>query len=332
VSVKVRAYLSWVTICLVWGTTYLAIRVCLETLPPGLSAGLRWLTAGVLLVAFHLARRRPLPPRSAWPGLAVIGILFIVLGNGLVVWAEQWVPSGLTAVLLATTPFWMVGIELLLPRGERPDARTWAGLLVGFAGIVLLVWPELAAGVAGVLGAGGDQARQGGPDPRDFLLGVLALQAACIAWAGGSAYSRWRHQEHGALGGAALQMIVGGVLLTALGTASGEWPRVALGPRSAVAFTYLVVVGSIVAYSAYLYTLKHLPVSTISLYAYINPVIAMILGAIVLSEPLGARTAAASLVVLLGVALVSRSAPATSPSPAADAAGDGHSEAEIEAS
>jgi drug/metabolite transporter (DMT)-like permease len=289
VSVTVRAYLSWAIICIVWGTTYLAIRVSLETLPPGLSAGLRWLIAGSLLVAGHLATRRPLPKVSEWPGFAVLGILFIVCGNGLVVFAEQWVPSGLTAVLLATTPFWMVGLERLLPHGERPTARTWAGLVVGFAGIVLLVWPEMSAG-----GANGSR----------FLLGVAALQLGCITWSAGSAYTRWRHKEHSALGGAAVQMIAGGLILTAIGSVAGEWSRLAFSARSAVAFGYLVLVGSIVAYSAYIYTLKHLPVSTISLYSYINPVIAMVLGSLVLAEPLGLRTALASAIVLAGVALV----------------------------
>ncbi len=288
-SVNVRAYLSWATICIVWGTTYLAIRVSLETVPPGLGAGLRWLIAGTLVALGHLATRRRLPPVSEWPGLALIGVLFIVSGNGLVVWAEQWVPSGLTAVLLATTPFWMVGMELLLPQGERPTLRTWAGLLVGFAGIVLLVWPEMTAG-----GASGT----------NFLFGVLALQGACITWSAGSAYSRWRHRERSTLGGAAMQMIFGGLILTGIGTFAGEWPRLAFSARSALAFGYLVVIGSIVAYSSYLYTLKHLPVSTISLYSYINPLIAMVLGTLILSEPFGLRTGGASAIVLAGVALV----------------------------
>jgi drug/metabolite transporter (DMT)-like permease len=289
VSATVRAYLAWLTICLVWGTTYLAIRIALETLPPGLSGGLRWLIAGSLLAAGHLATRRRLPPASEWPSLAIIGVLFIVCGNGLVVWAEQWVPSGLTAVLLATSPFWMVGMEWLLPRGERPTLRTWAGLWVGFFGILLLVWPDMTAG---------------GTTGTNFLLGVVALQVACLTWSAGSAYSRWRHQDHSTLGGAAVQMIVGGAILTILGTAAGEWPRLAFSARSGLAFLYLVFVGSIVAYSAYLYTLRHLPVSTISLYAYINPIIAMILGTLVLSEPFGARTAVAAAIVLAGVALV----------------------------
>ena len=283
------AWLSWATICIVWGTTYLAISVSLETLPPGLSAGLRWLLAGGLLAAGHLAGRRPLPRLAAWPGLALIGILFITISNGLVVWAQQWVPSGLTAVLLATAPFWMVGIESAMPRGDRPRPLTWAGLAVGFGGIVLLVWPELTAG-----GAAG----------RRFLIGVLALQASCVAWAAGSAYSRSRPRGDESVGAAAVQMIVGGAVLTAVGSLAGEWPQLAFSPRSAAAFGYLVLVGSIVAYSAYIFALRHLPISTISLYAYINPIIAMILGTLLLSEPFGPRTALATAIVLIGVALV----------------------------
>lgn len=285
------AYLAWITICLVWGTTYLAIRVCLETVPPGLGAGLRWTLAGFLLVVGHLAARRPLPRLTAWPRLALLGILFIVSGNGLVVWAEQWVPSGLTCVLLATTPFWMVGLELFVRNGERPPTRTWIGLIVGFAGIGVLVWPDLTAG-----GSGG----------RGFLAGVLALQAACLTWSIGSAYSRSRKpgERDATLGAAAVEMIFGGVILTVIGSIAGEWPRLAFSARSAFAFAYLVAVGSIVAYSAYLYTLKHLPVSTISLYSYINPIIAVVLGTLLLGEAFSLRSALASAVVLLAVALV----------------------------
>ena len=283
------AYASWIAICLIWGTTYLAIRICLETLPPALMAGLRWLAAGGVLAVVQIARRQPLPGRSSWPGLALIGFLFIVGGNGFVVWAEQWVPSGLTAVLLATTPFWMVGAEALWPGGERPHRLEWVGLIVGFVGILVLVWPELTAS-----GAGG----------RGFLAGVLGLQCACITWSIGSAYERRHHSTEHTLGGAAIEMVFGGLMLTAIGSLAGEWPRVAFSPRSAAAFAYLIVIGSLVGYSAYIYTLKHLPVSTISLYSYINPIIAVILGTLVAGEPFGARGVIASGVVFAGVAVV----------------------------
>jgi drug/metabolite transporter (DMT)-like permease len=284
-----------VAICLIWGTTYLGIRVCLETMPPGLMGGLRWLAAGAVLAVIEFARGHRLPPFSAWPGLALIGLLFIVGGNGFVVWAEQWVPSGLTAVLLATSPFWMVGIEAMLPKGERPHGWTWLGLAIGFLGIVLLVWPDLVAG-----GAAGSH----------FLAGVVGLQLACLTWSLGSAYERRRATEgEHTLGGAAVEMLVGGVVLAAIGTGAGEWQRLDLAFRSGAAFAYLVLIGSVVGYSSYIFTLKHLPVSTISLYSYINPLIAVVLGVVLAAEPFGVRSLVASAIVLAGVAVVRMTAP-----------------------
>jgi drug/metabolite transporter (DMT)-like permease len=289
------AYAAWVAICVIWGTTYLGIRICLETMPPGLMAGLRWLAAGAVLAGIESACGHRLPGPSAWRSLAVIGLLFIVGGNGLVVWAEQWVPSGLTAVLLATSPFWMVGIEALLPNGERPHGRAWLGLAIGFVGIVLLVWPDLASG--GAVG-------------RNFLTGVVGLQFACVTWSAGSAYERRRGSagEH-TFGGAAVEMLVGGLVLTLIGTGAGEWHRIGINLRTGSAFAYLVLVGSVVGYSAYIFTLKHLPVSTISLYSYINPIIAVGLGVVLAGEPFGLRSLVASAIVLAGVAVVRATAP-----------------------
>jgi drug/metabolite transporter (DMT)-like permease len=279
-----------VAICVIWGTTYLGIRICLETGPPALMAGLRWLAAGAALALLQRARGEPLPPRSSWPALAGIGALLIVGGNGLVVWAEQWVPSGLTSVLLATTPFWMLGVEAVARDGERPRGREWLGLVIGFAGIVLLVWPELTTG---------------GQPGRRFVAGVVGLQGACLTWSVASAVERRQLQaaQH-RLGAAAVEMIFGGIILTALGTLTGDWSRIGFSARSAAAFAYLVVVGSIIGYSAYLHVLKHLSVSTISLYSYINPIIAVALGTLVAGEAFGARSAAASALVLLGVTVV----------------------------
>jgi drug/metabolite transporter (DMT)-like permease len=294
------AYAAWIAICVIWGTTYLGIRICLETMPPALMAGLRWLAAGCILALVELARGHRLPGRRSWPGLALIGALFIVGGNGLVVWAEQWVPSGLTAVLLASSPFWMVGVEAAIPGGERPPRRTWIGLAIGFTGIVVLVWPDLVGG--GTLSPA-------------FLAGVLGLQLACATWSAGSAYERRRRNddEH-TLGGAGLEMIFGGAMLTFVGTAAGEWPRFGLSPRSAAAFAYLVLFGSVVGYSAYIYTLKYLRVSTISLSSYINPIIAVALGVLAAGERFSPRSLVASAVVLAGVAVVRATAPNEPPS------------------
>ena len=311
------AYAAWVAICVIWGATYLGIRICLETMPPGLMAGVRWLLAGCVLTLLQRARGRRLPGRRSWPGLALIGALFIVGGNGLVVWAEQWVPSGLTAVLLASSPFWMVGIEAAIPGGERPPRWTWLGLAVGFTGIIVLVWPDLVTG--------------GARSPA-FLAGVIGLQVACATWSAGSAYERRRHHDGGhTLGGAGLEMIFGGAMLTIVGTVAGEWPRLAFSARSAASFGYLVLFGSVVGYSSYIYTLKHLRVSTISLSSYINPIIAVILGVVAAGESFGPRSFVASAVVLVGVALVRATAPNEPPAVSVlDVTGDELNAARIE--
>lgn len=283
------AWLAWLTICIVWGTTYLGIRVALESIPPAVMAAIRWMAAGAIVSGIVWARGERLPGPSAWPGAALLGLLMIGFGNGFVVYAEQYVPSGLTAVVIATSPFWMLGVEALLPRGERPGLASLAGLFVGFGGIVLLVWPDL---------------RGGGNTATHFASGLVALQLACAGWAVGSAYSK-RHR-HGAdvLGATALQMLFGGVLMAVVAAALGEWQALTFTPRSSAAIVYLTIVGSVGAFVAYVYALRHLPVSTVSLYAYINPVIAVVLGALVLGEPFSVRVVIAASLVLAGLAIV----------------------------
>src|SRR5215208_6643281 len=138
------AYFAWVTVCIVWGTTYLGIRICLETIPPMLMGGLRWLIAGLLLAVYVKATGQRLPTQDRWPGIMLLGFLMLVLGNGGVVIAEQWIPSGLAAVIIATNPFWMAAVEAAIPGGERLTGKIVAGLVVGFSGILVLVWPDLA--------------------------------------------------------------------------------------------------------------------------------------------------------------------------------------------
>lgn len=279
---------AWIAVCLIWGTTYLGIRVSLETMPPALMGGLRWTVAGLLLMGFLVARGERLPPRAHWPGVLWLGFLLIGLGNGGVVWAEQWVPSGLTAVIIASSPFWMTGVEALMPDGERLTPRTVAGLLVGFAGIVLLVWPDLAAGFAG----------------SGFVVGIVSLQIACIGWAIGSSYSRRHTRSDSVLASTAGQMLAGGLMMVIAGTIRGEWASLWFSGRTTIAFVYLATIGSIGGFVAYTYALRHLPVSFVSLYAYINPVIAVLLGVLLLSEPFDTRAAFAAALVLGGVAIV----------------------------
>jgi len=287
-----RAYAAWIAVCLIWGTTYLAIRISLESIPPLLMAAIRWIVAGGLLIGGLVLRGERLPRRGEWPALALLGILLLGFGNGAVVWAEQTVPSGLTAVLVATAPFWMVGIDALMAGGDRLTLRRSFGLIVGFCGIVMLVWPEIRVGEAG----------------RAFLGGVVSAQIACIGWAVGSSYARARGRGHAkdenVLATAAFEMLFGGMALLAVSLALNETSRLTFTARSASALGYLIFVGAIAGFSAYTYALKHLPVATVSLYAYVNPIIAVVLGTLMLKEPFNARIVLAGLIVLAGSALV----------------------------
>ena len=301
-----RAYVAWVAICVIWGTTYLAIKVALDSVPPFLMGGLRYLLAGGLLAGWQIARGSRMPARASWPSFAALGALMLGLGNGGVVVAEQWVPSGLAAVVIATTPFWMVGVEAMLPGGERLRATHALGLAIGFLGILVLVGPEIARGTGGGW---------------RVAAGFLALQISCAGWSVGSAYGRRRTGHVAPVPAAALQMLFGGALMLAAGTLLGEWPRLRVTPAGAGAVLYLALAGALAGFVAYLYALRHLPVSFVSLYAYVNPVIAVALGTLLLGEPFHLRMAAGAVAVLAGMAVVS--AARSRPAPAAPRSDDG---------
>jgi drug/metabolite transporter (DMT)-like permease len=271
-------------------------------MPPALMGGIRWTLAGALLAAWVRIRGEKLPSPSQWGSIALLGFLMLVLGNGGVVFAEQWVPSGLTAVLVATSPFWMAGVEAFLPDGERLQRSAVAGLILGFSGIVLLVWPELT-----FTGSGN----------RGFLLGILAVQIAAFGWSLGSSYSKRRGSSGDILGSTALQMLAGGLMMVLIGTARGEWSTLYFSTRSAIAVTYLTTIGAIGGFVAYTYALRHLPVSFVSLYAYINPIIAVALGVVLLDEPFTPRMAVAAALVFTGVAVVRWARGAAAPAPRA---------------
>ena len=285
------AHLAFIAVCIIWGTTYLGIRVALETVPVLLVAGLRWMAAGVMLCGILLAMGKRLPPVRMWGPLLLLGVLMNVVGNGFVVFAQQSVPSGLTAVLIATTPFWSALTERLLPNGDRFSARALAGLSIGFSGIVILVWPEMSQG-----GAGG----------RAFVIGVIAIQLACVGWVVGTSYARRHELGDDPLPSTALQMVFSGVLLLTAATVRGDWAQLSFTPRTFGAMAYLTIAGSLVAYSAYIYAIQHLRLSLVSLYAYINPIIAVALGTVLLGEPLSPRIVLAAILVLAGTWIVGK--------------------------
>ena len=288
---KGLAYIAFVTVCIVWGTTYLGIHVALETVPVLLVAGLRWMFACVVMSALMLATGRGLPKPRLWGPLALLGFLMNIVGNGFVVYAQQFVASGLTAVLIATTPFWSALIERLLPNGERFSKRSLSGLALGFSGIVVLVWPELTNG-----GAGG----------RQFVIGVIAIQLACVGWVVGTSYARRHELGDNPFRSTALQMVFSGIMLLIAATAHGDWAQLSFTPRTIAAMLYLSVAGSLIAYSAYIYAIQHLPLQLVSLYAYINPMIAVGLGTLLLNEPLSTRVIVAAVLVFAGTWIVGR--------------------------
>jgi drug/metabolite transporter (DMT)-like permease len=285
------AYVAFITVCVVWGTTYLAIRVALETVPVLLVAGLRWTAAGVIMSALMLASGRGLPKPRLWLPLALLGFLMNVVGNGFVVFAQQYVASGLTAVLIATTPFWSALAERLLPNGERFTTRSLTGLALGFAGIIVLVWPEMTNG-----GAGG----------RQFVIGVIAIQLACIGWVIGTSFAKRHELGDNPFRSTALQTVFSGIMLLSAATAHGDWSQLTFTTRTILALAYLSIAGSLIAYSAYIYAIQYLPLQLVSLYAYINPMIAVSLGTLLLDEPLSARIIVAAILVFAGTWIVGK--------------------------
>ncbi len=287
---SIKAYAAWGAVCLFWGTTYLAIRIGVETLPPALFLGLRFVVAGFIFALYLKWRGLDFPHREELGNLAIVGIALLVTANGLVVWAEQWVPSGLAALIVATLPFWMAGFEAALPSGSRLSLKKILGIIIGFSGLVMLFAPELKQSF----------------DPA-YLKGVVALFFSPCCWAAGSVYSKHRPIRSHPLMAAAFQMLIAGFILVAIGLLFGESERFNLEPRGLAALVYLIVFGSLVGYGSFVYALAKLPATKVSMYAYINPVIAVILGWLILGERLDGMVVLSTAVILFGVVLVKSS-------------------------
>ena len=262
------------------------------TWEPFLFGGLRFAAAGtIVILALRLRNVRVPHDRRVLRDAAITGTLLLVGGNAAVILAERHVPSGITAVIVSTMPIWTVVIASFTRRGHRLGPLSWLGLLAGLAGVVLLVWPNLTL--------------TRGPD-REFLWAVVLLQLGSISWAAGSVYASGRRAAVHPLLGAGLQMLAGGVAMTLIGTLLGEWSQLNPDRRGWEAFLYLLVFGSLVGYVAFVYALRHLPVAKVSLYGYVNPIVAFIVGALILGERFGAREAVATAIVLGAVALARR--------------------------
>jgi drug/metabolite transporter (DMT)-like permease len=283
-----RLIIAFAAVYLIWGSTYLAIRFAIETIPPLLMAGARFLVAGSALYAWVRVRHGVAKPDfHHWRAAALVGGLMLLGGNGGVVWAEQRVPSGITALLIATMPLWMALLDWLRPRGVTPTWRGLTGLVLGFAGAIVLVGPgELVGG--------------GRVDP----WGAGVLMCASLSWAIGSMRSRSARLPRSPLLATAMEMLAGGVLLTFLGLLTGEGARLdpsVVSLRSLLSLGYLIVFGSLVGFTAYIWILRKTTLARASTYAFVNPVVAVILGWALASEPLTLRTLLAAGVIVPGV-------------------------------
>jgi drug/metabolite transporter (DMT)-like permease len=283
--------LAFAVVYVFWGSTYLAIRIAVGTIRPELLAGSRFLIAGLLMLGWCAitGRKVRLNRGEAWR-LAWIGFLLLSVSNTNLGWAEQWVPTGMAALLISIIPLWFLVIETwVLPTDYQPSARALAGLGLGVVGIVVLLWPELRH--TDVLG-------------RRELLGTLLLQGGCIAWAVGSLLSkRWKLQVD-VFTASAYEMMFAGIINLLIGTALGDWAHSTWTWRGTGAILYLVTFGSLAGFSAYIYLLEHVATAKVTTYAYVNPVVAVFLGWLVLHERITGYIVAGTVIIVPAVALV----------------------------
>lgn len=286
---RLSVILAFIAVCVIWGSTYLAIRFVIETAPPFFTAGTRWIIAGILLYSVTRLRGASHPSKWHWISAFVIGGLMLLGGHGAVVWAEQWIPSGLTSILVATVPLWVALVEAVNYR-RRPDVMVLFALIIGFAGVVMLVedMPTFGEGVMGP------------------IVAVVVLLGA-LAWGSGSFYSQRAKMPDSHFTGVAMQMIVGGVLLFSASIATGELTRLQLtnmSQRSFAALVYLVIFGSLLAFTSYIWLLKQAAPSRVATYAYINPLVALVLGWAFAEEVPTIRSLAAATIILISVAVI----------------------------
>jgi drug/metabolite transporter (DMT)-like permease len=288
---RTHLVLGFAAVYVLWGSTYLAIRFAVESFPPFVMAGTRHLTAGLILFSYLRWKGVPLPTARQWRSAAVIGALLLLGGNGLVSWSEQRVPSGLAALIVASVPLWMALVQGIQKR-RRPPTPVLTGLLVGLAGLVLLVVP-------GKFGGG----------ERVDLLGAAALLTAALSWVIGSLYSRRAALPSSTLLGISMEMIAGGAILWIVGLALGEGGRIheaEFTSKALLSLGYLIVFGSLIGFSAYIWLLKVSTPARVTTYAYVNPIVAVLLGWVFGGEALTLRIAVSAALIVGAVALIIR--------------------------
>jgi drug/metabolite transporter (DMT)-like permease len=286
--------LAFGVVYLVWGSTYLGIRYAVATIPPLLMAGSRFLVAGGVLYGISLRRTGARPKLIHWRTALILGFLLLFCGNGSVTSAEQWIPSGMAALLVSSEPLWIVILNWLRPGGKAPSARESAGVLLGFGGVALLLAPQFIGAGNGVRG-------------QAPLWASLLILGAALAWAAGSLYGiRAQTVEHQPLANG-MTMMLGGALMLAAGLGGGEAAQLdfhRISTTSMLAWAYLVVFGSLAAFSAYAFLMRNAAPAKASTYAFVNPVVAVLLGWSVAGEQLDGRSVAAIVIIVGAVMLL----------------------------
>jgi drug/metabolite transporter (DMT)-like permease len=282
--------IAFIAVYLIWGSTYIGIRIAIESVPPLAMAGIRHTMVGLVLYPILRWKTGFRPTASNWWTAAVTGVLLLCVSNGGVSWAEQRVSSGIAALLVATVSLWLVIVDWLRPGGKRPVLRVFVGLLMGFAGLALLVGPAKLGGAR-----------------RTDLQGTAVLLVASFVWACASLYSKLRPVPGSPLLVVAMQSLAGGAALWIAAMVSGEFKALhfaAITPRSWIALVYLIVFGSGIGFTAYLYILKKSTAAKVATYAFVNPVVALFLGWLLAAEPITGRTVIAAAIILTAVILV----------------------------
>ena len=288
---KSKIWLALLALYIVWGSTYLGIKVAIETIPPFFHASVRFLISGIILVVWQRSAGHAMPTRKQWGSAAIIGTLLLLGGNGLVSWAEQFIPSGIAALIIGSMPMFLVVAEALRPKGVKPTWRAIVGLLIGFAGIFILVGPAEISGSSTKLNP----------------FGVIALLGACVTWASGSVYSKTADLPKSSLMNTGAQMLMGSVSLLIVSLLTGElhgWDIMAVSSRSIYGLTYLILVGSLVGFASYGWLLQNAPISLVATYAYVNPIVAVFLGNWIGDEPLEPRIWIAAAIIIGSVIFI----------------------------
>jgi drug/metabolite transporter (DMT)-like permease len=292
---KTKIWIALLALYIVWGSTYLAIRFAVETIPPFFHAGIRFLVSGAILVIWRRAAGDPMPTRKQWISLAIIGNLLLLGGNGLVSWAEQTIPSGIAALIIGAIPLFLVVTEAFRPGGMKPNRWTFVGLFFGFIGIFILVGPEELMGGSHL-------------DP----FGVAALLMACFFWSLGSVYSKHGDLPKSSLMSTGGQMLMGSIGLFAVSLATGElagWQIADVTAKSALGLVYLISAGSLIGFVSYGWLLQNAPISLVATYAYVNPIVAVLLGNLFANESLEPRVWLAAAIIVGSVMFINRSRP-----------------------